>query len=325
MNSPVPDSTPHPDAMPTGWNRTRFAAVITAVALVLLLVNTVVVDRVQRAAEPFGGGRVLDLAGAGLNVREYGSGGDRAVVLLHGYSASIQWWEAVAPALAHGTRLIAIDLVGHGGSAAPRNATEYRAEAQATAVRHALDALGVRHAVLVGHSMGGSVATALAETAPDLVDRVVVVDTIGAPGLAAMPALGNAVCWPVIGQALDRLRRFDRVDETALRAGFAPGFPVPEVAYRSLRRMTHTAVCDAKRASVTLNNQRAVADRLAGLGKPVLVVWGERDVLGPTQANVDRYRAAGLSPVIIAGSGHSPMIEKPTDFVTAVNAFVHAG
>lgn len=295
------------------------------VVLAAVLLNAVVFGRTQHAAEPFGGGRVVDAGGIGVNVREYGSGGDRAVVLLHGYSASIQWWESVAPALAHGSRVIAIDLIGHGGSEAPRDAARYSAEAQADAVHRVLDALGVRHAVIVGHSMGGAVATALAEAAPNLVERVVVSDTVGAPGLSAMPLLSKAVCWPVIGPALDRLRAFDIVDHGALQTGFAADFPVPDVAYRSLQRMTHTALCEARAASPRFNEQRPVADRLAHLGKPVLVVWGERDVLTPTQTNVDRYRAAGFHPVIIAGAGHSAMIEKPADFIAAVDTFVHGG
>ncbi|WP_235663913.1 alpha/beta fold hydrolase [Mycolicibacter terrae] len=138
-----------------------------------------------------------------------------------------------------------------------------------------------------------------------------------------MPALGNAVCWPVLGAALDRFRSIDGVDKSALQTGFAADFPIPELAYRSLKRMTHNALCDAKTAG-RINEQRAVADRLAGLGKPVLVLWGDRDVLTPTQANVDRYRAAGLDPVVIAGSGHSPMVEKPAEFVSAVQGFIQA-
>lgn len=300
------------------------AGVVAAVLVALLVVNTVVIDRIARAAEPFAGGRVLELPGPDLNVREYGSGGERAIVLLHGDSASIQWWEAVAPALAQGTRVIAIDLVGHGGSEAPRDQAAYSADAQAAAVHQALDALGVRHAVVIGHSMGGTVATALAESASDLVDRVVVSDThAAAQGMVAMPALGNAVCWPVLGAALDRFRSIDGVDKSALQTGFAADFPIPELAYRSLKRMTHNALCDAKTAG-RINEQRAVADRLAGLGKPVLVLWGDRDVLTPTQANVDRYRAAGLDPVVIAGSGHSPMVEKPAEFVSAVQGFIQA-
>jgi 2-succinyl-6-hydroxy-2,4-cyclohexadiene-1-carboxylate synthase len=299
----------------------RLAAVVLVAVLIVLLVNAVVTARISRSAEPFAGGRVLELAGPDVNIREYGSGGDRAVVLLHGYTASIQWWEMVAPALAHGTRVIAIDLVGHGGSEAPRDRAAYSAEGQASTVRHALDALGVRHAAIIGHSMGGLVATALAESAPQLVERVVVSDTPAAPGMVALPALGNAVCWPVLGAAVDSLRGIDAVDKPSLQTGFAADFPVPELAYRSLKRMTHNALCDAKTASA-INEQRAVADRLAGLGKPVLVLWGEHDVLTPTQANVDRYGAAGLPPVLIAGSGHSPIVEKPAEFLSAISEFI---
>lgn len=300
----------------------RLAALVITLVLVALLVNAMVTDRIARVAEPFAQGRVLELPGPDLNVREYGSGGDRAIVLLHGYSASIQWWEAVAPALAQGARVVAIDLVGHGGSEAPSDAAAYSAMGQATAVHQALDALGVRHAVLVGHSMGGTVATALAESAPDLVDRVVVSDTPAALGMTAMPALGNAVCWPVLGAAVDKLRSLDAVDKSSLQTGFDADFPVPALAYRSLKQMTHNALCDAKTAG-WINEQQAVADRLAGLGKPVLVVWGDSDVLTPTAQNVDRYRQAGLQPVVIAGSGHSPLVEKPSEFISTIKSFVN--
>jgi 2-succinyl-6-hydroxy-2,4-cyclohexadiene-1-carboxylate synthase len=139
--------------------------------------------------------------------------------------------------------------------------------------------------------------------------------------MVAMPGLGNAVCWPILGAAVDRLRSSDAVDKPSLQTGFAADFAVPELAYRSLKRMTHNALCDAKAAG-DINEQRAVADRLAGVGKPVLVVWGENDVLTPTQPNVSRYRAAGLETVVIAGSGHSPIVEKPAEFVSAVKQFV---
>jgi pimeloyl-ACP methyl ester carboxylesterase len=45
-------------------------------------------------------------------------------------------------------------------------------------------------------------------------------------------------------------------------------------------------------------------------------------VLTPTAANVGRYTAAGLPPHVIAGSGHSPMVEKPGEFVAAIRQFV---
>jgi pimeloyl-ACP methyl ester carboxylesterase len=302
----------------------RIAAVSLVVLVVALLVNALLVDRAERRAAPFAGGRVLELDGPDLNVREYGQPVDRAVVLLHGYSASIEWWQVVASALADaGLWVIAIDLVGHGGSEAPRDAEQYGAAGQAAAVRRALGALGVRRVVLVGHSMGGDVATAVAESDPGEVERVVVSDTPGDQGLADMPVLGGLACWPLIGPVVDRFRGVDAVTDSSLQTGFAPGYPVPEFAHRSLEQLTHTGLCDSD-AGEELNSQRAVADRLAGLGKPVRVVWGERDVVTPTAANVDRYRAAGLPPHIIVGSGHSPMVEKPDAFVAAISDFIRA-
>jgi 2-succinyl-6-hydroxy-2,4-cyclohexadiene-1-carboxylate synthase len=300
----------------------RIVAAVVGAAVVALLVNAWVVDRAERPAAAFGGGRVLDIDGPKLNVREYGAPGDRAVVLLHGYTASIEWWDKVAPTLAGmGQRVIAIDLVGHGGSEKPRDAAQYGLAGQTAAVRRALEALGVHHAVLIGHSMGGHIATALAESDPDLVERIAVVDTYGATGLFEEPALAGADCWPIIGAALDRLRGVHAVTESSLQDGFAPGFPVPDLAYRSLEQLTQHGVCDSN-PDEEVNRDRAVADQLAALHKPVLVIWGEHDVLTPTAQNVARFRAAGIEPRIISGAGHSPMVEAPDAFVAAVSDFV---
>ncbi|MFD4432106.1 alpha/beta fold hydrolase, partial [Nocardia sp. NPDC058497] len=271
----------------------------------------------------FAGGRVLSLDGPDLNVREYGATtGDRAVVLLHGYSASIEWWEQVAPALAAGNRVVAIDLVGHGGSEATGDDSDYTATGQATAVLRALDALGIRQAAFVAHSMGGHITTAIAERSPDLVERVAVIDTAGGPGLIDLPVLGQIGCWPVLGAVADRLRGIDALTEGSLRTGFADDFPVPASAHRSLEQLTHRGVCKST-AVDDMNKERPIADRLAGTGKPVLVVSGGRDVLVPTAANVEQYTRAGLPPRLIAESGHSPLLERPDELIGLVGAFVN--
>lgn len=293
-------------------------AVVTLVAVIIAaLVNAFVVTGATRAAEPFAGGHVLQLEGPDLNVREYGPPGERAIVLLHGYSASIEWWEEVAPQLARDRRVVAVDLVGHGGSEAPGEPQPYHADGQAAAVHNALTALGIRQAVIIGHSMGGTVAAALAERYPDLVERVVVSDTPAASDLVSMPLLGKMVCWPVLGPAMDHFRQVPAITESSLQTGFAADYPVPQFAYRSLERLTYRGVCDSKQGAPV-----SVAGTLTGLGKPVLVIWGETDSLTPTDPNVTRYLAAGLSPRIIAGSGHSPMVEKPNEFLSAVGEFV---
>lgn len=294
----------------------RIAVSVLLLAVVALLLNELVVTKEQRKAEPFAGGHVLELDGPDLNVREYGPPGDRAVVLLHGYSASIEWWEQVAPRLARDQRVIAVDLVGHGGSEAPGDGAPYRAAEQAKAVHNALVQLGVRHAVLIGHSMGGAVSAELARQYPDLVERVVVSDTPAADDLVTMPLLGKMVCWPVIGPALDRFRTVDAITESSLQTGFGADYPVPDYAHRSLERLTYAGVCDST------EGPHPVVETLVALHKPVLVLWGDQDVLTPTAPNVERYTEAGLTPVVIKGSGHTPMVEQPDQFLAAVTDFV---
>ncbi|KHO20380.1 alpha/beta hydrolase [Mycolicibacterium setense] len=294
----------------------RIAVGVLVLAVLALLVNELMVTKGHRPAEPFAGGHVLELDGPDLNVREYGPPGDRALVLLHGYSASIEWWERVAPQLARDQRVVAIDLVGHGGSEAPSDGAAYGSAEQAKAVRNALVQLGVRRAVLIGHSMGGAVSAELARQYPDLVERVVVSDTPGADDLVTMPLLGKMVCWPVIGPALDRFRTVDAITESSLQTGFAADYPVPAYAHRSLERLTYAGVCDST------EGPHPVVETLAALHKPVLVLWGEQDVLTPTAPNVERYTAAGFPPVIIEGSGHTPMVEQPDQFLAAVTPFV---
>lgn len=289
-----------------------------------MLVNAWFVSRQVREASTFGGGRVVTIAGPDVNVREYGSGPAKgAIVLLHGYASSIEWWSEVAPKLADqtGRKVIAMDLVGHGGSESPLDDRAYGALGQSLAVTRTLAALKATDVVLVGHSMGGHIATAVAQREPDLVDRIVVIDTFGAKGLRDLGPLKDATCWPIIGAAMDRLRAFDVVTKSSLQPAFAADYEVPPFAYRSLKQMIHRGVCEAT-AGDQMNAKRPVARQLSQLGKPVKVIYGQRDTLTPTSANVAAYRNAGLTPTLVEGTGHSPQVEKPDEVVGIIAKFV---
>jgi len=302
----------------------KLAKFLVFIVIPALLVNAWVVSRDTREAATFAGGRVLSITGPDLNVREYGAdSGTGAIVLLHGYASSIEWWADVAPKLAEetGRKVVAVDLVGHGGSESPLDSDAYGAQGQSLAVARVLASLKAKDVVLVGHSMGGHIATAVAQREPDLVDRVVVVDTFGAAGLRDLGPLAKATCWPVAGAALDRVRSIDAVTKSSLQAGFAADFEVPTFAYRSLKQMIHRGVCDST-AGDEMNKKRPLALQLAQLGKPVKVIWGGRDTLSPTAANVAAYENAGLTPEIVARAGHSPQVEAPDDVVGIVADFV---
>jgi pimeloyl-ACP methyl ester carboxylesterase len=303
----------------------KLIKLLVFIVIPALLLNAWVVSRQVREAATFGGGRVVSITGPDLNVREYGTGPAKgAIVLLHGYASSIEWWADVAPKLADATKrkVIAIDLVGHGGSESPLDSDAYGAQGQALAVGRTLAALNATNVVLVGHSMGGHVATLVAQREPDVVDRVVVIDTFGAAGLVDVGPLKDAACWPIVGPAVDRLRTFDVVTKSSLQKGFAADYEIPTIAYRSLKQMIQRGVCKST-AGNDMNAKRPVALQLAQLGMPVTVIWGARDVLAPTAANVAEYREAGLTPEVIQGAGHSPQVERPDDVVRIIAASLH--
>src|SRR6478735_6817040 len=168
--------------------------VVVALAILLTL-NTIAIDNQTKGAEvTVKGGRILKLAGGDIQVMDIqpaassasrpGAAGSQAgsgqraseppIVLIHCYTCAIDWWDGMIPLLSRTHRVVAIDLLGHGGSEKPDSG--YRIEQQASLVAQALNQLGVEGAVVVGHSLGAAVATELAAQSRQLVDRLVVID-----------------------------------------------------------------------------------------------------------------------------------------------------
>src|SRR5688500_2481283 len=173
------------------------------VVAVLLLVNTVATDLETKDAQKGRGGKIVQLDGGDLFYKDEGDRDDPVIVLLHGFSASQRWWDRVAPALERrGLRVIRFDLLGHGRSEKPRDG--YAPDEQARRVARALAKLRVRRAAVVGHSMGGTVASALVQDKPGLVRRVAVIGTAPRDGFAELPLSGRLATWPVVGQLARR-------------------------------------------------------------------------------------------------------------------------
>lgn len=104
--------------------------------------------------------RMVHLPDGDIHVVTGGAPNTRALVLLHGLAGSTVWWDPVMPALRN-MYVVRIDLLGHGKSDKPDSG--YGMAEQARRVGAVLDRLGVRQAIVVGHSTGGYVATSLAE------------------------------------------------------------------------------------------------------------------------------------------------------------------
>jgi esterase len=129
----------------------------------------------------------VDVNGTTIAYLAAGDPADPAMVLLHGLGEDAQGWDAVQTAFAGRYRVYALDLRGHGRSAHPGR---YSFELMRDDVIAFLAAVGVGRCVLVGHSMGGTVAVLLAEVAPHLVSRLVMEDvTAPRPGALQRPPL----------------------------------------------------------------------------------------------------------------------------------------
>ena len=140
--------------------------------------------RLEDLAEP--GDEFVELLGLQVRVRRAGQG-EPAVVLLHGFGASVFSWRHVLPLLADERQVVAFDRPAFGLTSRPAPGEwdpadwpaggPYGPETQVELTMAVLDWLGVERAVLVGHSMGGAVAAATALAHPERVAGLVLVDS----------------------------------------------------------------------------------------------------------------------------------------------------
>ena len=195
--------------------------IVTTVVLcsVALFANARWVDSQTRPAVARDGGQLINAGQMAANVKVEGAG--PTIVLIHGFGAAIDWWDDIAPELAADNRVIRIDLIGHGGTAAP--AEGYSIEKQAALVSAVLDNLAVDRVTIIGHSMGGEVATALAEIKPERIERMILIDSPPTAGTTFTFAT-EAYLKPLLGEFLSHFRS-DRAIRRGLAQGFAPGFP----------------------------------------------------------------------------------------------------
>jgi pimeloyl-ACP methyl ester carboxylesterase len=226
-----------------------------------------------------------------------GRAGTQRVVLLHGLASSHRVWDHVIPLLGGDYETLALDLIG-GRSI----------EAEATAVIERLD----RPVVLAGHSLGGLVATAVAEARSDLVGRLVLLNSppTTASRLTANSGPERLMKLPLLGRLL-----WARASEEQLRRGarsaVAPGAAVPDVVVDDVRGTSHRAFVGSTRAVDAYLNACSLYDRVEALPIPVDVVFGLED-RRVARSSLDGYEGLGNVTVTrLAGVGHSPPLEAP--------------
>lgn len=283
---------------------------------------------------------VRHVAVRGVDVAYVDSGGDKPpIVLVHGLSSYLGFWEYQIASLAEDHRVLALDLPGYGQSARidPDAGSwahpGYTPPWYADVVAGFLDAVGAPRATVVGHSMGGQIALTLALAHPERVDALVLSAPAGIETFGAGEARWMKRYWTP-------QRALDSTD-VEVRASFTQlVFNRQDAGTRRLlderlRLGRHPAFAGTSLAvsrSIAGMLDYPVAARLGEIRAPTLLIYGSDDRMipnpvftgGTTRAIAERGHRAipGSTLVMISGAGHTVHHDAPDAFDAAVRRFL---
>ncbi|HEU0208770.1 MAG TPA: alpha/beta hydrolase [Candidatus Udaeobacter sp.] len=301
---------------PLAWRISLVGVVVTII--VVLAANAIWVDYRTRPAAPRDGGNIIDTGVEPANVKVEGHG--PAILLLHGFGAAINWWDKIVPVLASQHRVIRVDLIGHGGTAAP--VAGYAITRQAQLAASLLDKLGVDHVTVIGHSMGGEVAVALAEINPKRIDHMILIDS---PPTAdtTFTTTTRIYLMPIVGEMLSHFES-DEAVRKGLAQGFAPHFLVPESFVTDVKQLTYHAFRRAHNESIAYRTAKPPYQRLASIALSfhLLVIFGSLDAIVPPEQAKLFEGVLGAKVATIEGVGHSPMVEAPVETAKLIEDFL---
>ncbi len=236
----------------------------------------------------------ITIAKQHLYYRSAGSGAP--LVLLHGYGVSGNVWQRCLPYLAQQCQVFIVDLPGHGHSKLAGGPWLLREMAPLLAIW--LRQMGLAPIALMGHSMGGAIAIHLAAQAPDLVERLVLVNAAGMPLETRLPTLmarsihsmlqpqSGSYPWALIRDVLK---------------------PRPRVLWQAAQEMVSSDF-QAELATITM---------------PTLIIWGEHDVLLPlTRGQALSAALPHATFIKLPYSGHRPPLSQPEEFSRLVLEFL---
>ncbi|PYP17665.1 MAG: hypothetical protein DMD52_04680 [Gemmatimonadetes bacterium] len=256
-------------------------------------------------------------------IRYVDAGTGTPVIFIHGLGASMYAWrKTLAPVMAAGFRVVALDLLGFGSSDKPAHG--YTNAAYAHLVVALMDSLDLPDAVLVGHSMGGEIAAEVAIAFPARVRGLVL---IGAAGLGTRePVLFRVARWRGVGPLMLAFRGRGLVARL-LRSTYAdPGKVTESDVDQYYAPAAEAEYGRALRGVLREFNFGGLEGRLEAIRAPTLVLWGEADrwipiALGRALA-AQLNRSAFLS---VPHAGHSVQEEAPDEVNRLLIKFLKEG
>lgn len=259
----------------------------------------------------------------GIRLYYEATGEGEPLVLITGLSYPLWYWHRLAPLLAERFQVITFDNRGVGQSASPPG--PYSAQMMAADTAGLLDALGLDRAHVLGHSMGGFIAQALALDHPQRVNRLILASTnFGGPRHVPPSPEAMAVLTDLSGDPVERFMR-------GLKVSTAPGFAEANapfvqhwLEYRAQNPIDPAAYQAQLAVGLGLLAAEAAFDGLLPhIEAPTLLLWGEHDAtVPPANAELMSAQIPNSTVTILPGAGHHFPIEVPQEAARAIIDFL---
>jgi abhydrolase domain-containing protein 6 len=249
----------------------------------------------------------------------YTDGGEGEVILMvHGFNADKDNWTRMAAGLTDDYRVIALDLPGFGRST--RDASlRHDPISQADRLKAFHDALGLSKVHIVGNSMGGEIAGVYTVRYPDDIATLTLIDAAGV--LSPTPSEFNRLTAlgenPLIASNAEEYGAL--MDFVFVEKPWVPGVVLDHFAQVAIENREFTAGVwlDLRKHPSGLEAQ------LSTITAPTLVLWGDTDrVLDVSMAAVFGAGIPGSEVVIMAKTGHLPMVEHPAESAGILREFL---
>jgi pimeloyl-ACP methyl ester carboxylesterase len=248
------------------------------------------------------------LDGSRVHYKSLGKG-DRALIFVHGWTCNMDFWRLQVPAFADKTRVIVVDLPGHGQSDKPK--TDYTMDFFARAIDAVMRDAKVEKASLVGHSMGTPIIRQFYRKYPQKTLALVIVDG------ALRPFGKKEQIAPFIAQL-----RGPNYKETASRMidGMMGTVISVELRQQIKDSMLATPQYVAVSAMVGMTDEALWSPDKINV--PVLVIVAKANPWPPDNEQFLRSLASNLEYQAWDGVSHFLMMEKPAEFNNALAAFL---
>ena len=265
--------------------------------------------------------RFLDVAGARVRIREEGDPQSPPILLVHGFTHSLETWDGWAAQLKDDYRVIRYDLLGH-GLTGPDPLKRYAPSERALFLGEILKALEIESAIIVGNSLGGLAAWRYAADAPDHVAALVLISPGAYPlnGVSDEPAEIPAAMKAYLLAA----------PEAGVRAS-------AELIYGDDNKITQSRLTTMRDMIRREGNGAALinsleeftlpdpTEALARITAPTLILWGEDDILIPVdQGREIEKTIPGANLITYPGVGHAAQEEAPEETVEDVRSFLNS-